>query len=338
MARSTRPRPSQVSATAAVVRWYFETHHGRGEDLGSAAMYCDRARVGHFAVNPADLAAGRPAALFRVLIATTLFQRRQDRQVLRILQGIARDDAVELSSARRLIALVDACECPYARTVAALEERCDLTKSAGRGTCKANRRVACHMKRHTVQLKRYGHFGKVPSSAALVLREAGARDLRALRARVLAATASPQDRAVALERVLMRAWRVSDKIAAMFLSAISNPDLSPGLAPWSEGIDWTRYVLVDSNVDLFLASIRYRGPASYDARREFVQALARRIDLQAYRPGFHAYNPRLVQQAMYMFMSRTNRIATTSDCSHHGPGACRACPTVLSSRCLARRA
>lgn len=51
----------------------------------------------------------------------------------------------------------------------------------------------------------------------------------------------------------------------MFLSAISNPDLSPGLSPWPGDLDWTYYVVIDSNVDLFLASIRYRGGASYDA-------------------------------------------------------------------------
>lgn len=50
----------------------------------------------------------------------------------------------------------------------------------------------------------------------------------------------------------------------MFLSMVTNPDLSPGMTSWRDGLDWTYYVVVDSNVDLFLASIGYRGGKSYD--------------------------------------------------------------------------
>jgi hypothetical protein len=193
------------------------------------------------------------------------------------------------------------------------------------------------MKRHTVLLKRYGHFGKVPTSMALVLREAAARDLPSLRSNVFRRVESPADRAAELEAALCRAWRINQKIASMFLSAVSNPDLSPGLAPWSTGADWTRYVVVDSNVDLFLQSIRYAGGSSYDARRSFICALARAIDLSSFGDGLHAYNPRMVQQAMYVFMSRSNRIAMSRDCSRLGAAACRACPRLLSTRCPLRQ-
>jgi hypothetical protein len=57
--------------------------------------------------------------------------------------------------------------------------------------------------------------------------------LRALHAKILREIASPHQRAVNLELALMRIWRVSDKLAAMYLSALTNPDLSPGLAPWT---------------------------------------------------------------------------------------------------------
>jgi hypothetical protein len=235
------------------------------------------------------------------------------------------------------LALVEDGGCAHMRTTRALAEACDLDKDpqTHEGCCDANPGVACHLKRHTVLLKRYGHFGKVPTSIALMVRESGAGDLRELRRLVMKRERDPLARAQALERELSRAWRVNQKIASMFLSMITNPDLSRGLAPWSRGIDWTYYVVVDSNVDLFLASIGYNGLGTYDARRNFVRELARGVDLTEFDGTLQAYNPRLVQQAMYLFMSTTNRRAAAADCMHMAPRACATCPRVLRRRCPA---
>jgi hypothetical protein len=154
---------------------------------------------------------------------------------------------------------------------------------------------------------------------------------------VLRRERDPLARARALEAALSSAWRVNQKIASMFLSAVTNPDLSRGTAPWARGVDWTYFVVVDSNVDLFLTSIGYRGGSSYDARREFICALARRIDLRELDHRLHQYNPRVVQQALYLFMSSANRRATQDDCMHSGASACRACPASLARRCPVRR-
>jgi hypothetical protein len=259
-------------------------------------------------------------------------------QILRILRGIDRRDADEIADADRLLQLADRCECAHIRSTTALAEQCDLSKDprTREGTCAANPDVTCHLKRHTVLLKRYGHFGKVPTSIALMVREAGGADLAGLRLAVLDRIADPLDRARTLEAELSRAWRVNQKIASMFLSAVSNPDLSRGLSPWSQGIDWTYFVVVDSNVDRFLASVRYRGGSSYDSRREFVRILARTIDLAKLDASLHAFNPRLVQQAMYLFMSAANRRVAATDCMHAGLSACAKCPTALSARCPVR--
>jgi len=328
--RTRRPRANQVAATKAVVRWYLEQHFGRVSDPGVVEMFCDPVRVGAFAVDRSALRAGDGRALFRLLVATAMFQRRQDVQILRILQGMSPDNADEIADADRLLRLVDAGGCEHMRTTIALVERCDLAKDPRTrlGCCKANAKFACHLKRHTVLLKRYGHFGKVPTSIALMVREAGVQDLSALRRKVIAAERDPLLRAQALEGELSRAWRVNQKIASMFLSMVTNPDLSRGLAPWSQGVDWTYFVVIDSNVDLFLASIGYQGNGTYDARREFVRGIAREIDLTALSPGLHAFNPRLVQQAMYLFMSSANRRATDADCMHRTPSTCAACPVM----------
>jgi len=329
------PRAKQIAATKAVVKWYLANHFGRPTDPGVVEMFCDTTRVGAFAVDRRALRVGRGDALFRLLVATAMFQRRQDVQILRILQGMSSTDADEIGDAARLLDMVDAGTCEHMRTTTAIVEECDLTKHPRTrlGCCSANPRVACHLKRHTVLLKRYGHFGKVPTSIALMVREAGVKDLAALHRKVVADERDPLLRAQALERELSRAWRVNQKIASMFLSLVSNPDLSRGLAPWGRGLDWTYFVVIDSNVDLFLASIGYSGSGTYDARREYVRAIASEIDLCEFDSTLHAFNPRLVQQAMYLFMSAANRRAAEGDCVHLAPSACSTCPRVLRTRC-----
>lgn len=320
-----------------MVRWYLEQHFRRPSDPGVVEMFCDPARVGPFAVDRRTLRVGDGRALFRLLVATAMFQRRQDVQILRILQGMGAADAAEISDAERLRALVDDGECAHMRTTRALAESCNLDKDprTRKGCCEANPGVACHLKRHTVLLKRYGHFGKVPTSIALMVRESGATDLPGLRQLVMKRVRDPLARAQTLERELSRAWRVNKKIASMFLSMITNPDLSRGLAPWSRGIDWTYYVVIDTNVDLFLASIGYKGTGTYDARRDFIREVAQRIDLTEFDSALSPYNPRLVQQAMYLFMSTANRRAAVSDCIHSAPIGCATCPRALRSRCAA---
>lgn len=331
------PTQAQVRTTEGVVRWYLRTHYG-GDDPGTPAMFADRERIGGFAVRPARRGA-RDDDLFRMLVAATMFQRRQDVQIMRILRSISPADVSELTSPKRLLDLVDESTCEHLRTTRALHETCDLSKHplTKRGRCRANPKVDCHLKRHTVLLRRWGHFGKAPTSAALVLREANVGSLQELRDRILRVSKDPLERARLMEAELSKAYRVSSKIAAMFLSALCTPDIGGPRPPWQRGVDWTYFVVIDSNVDLYLAAIGYRGLRTYDARRDFIRSLAAKIDLSRLRDGLTPFNPRLVQQAIYLFMSVTNRRSIVRDCSHLGPIACRACPRKVSEICPLRR-
>jgi hypothetical protein len=324
-----------VAITRNVVAWYVERYFRTSADPGVLRMFVDERHLGAFAIAPDALAEGRDEALFKLLIATAMFQRRQDAQIVRILRSLSANDVDELGDKRRLLHLVDTSPCEFATSNERLLADCDLAKDreTRAGCCDRRPATACHLKRHTVLLKRYGHFGKMPTSAALLLREAGVPGLNDLRRNVYSEFAAPLDRARALERRLSGIWRVNSKIACMFLSAVTNPDLSGSLATWSDGIDWTHFVIVDSNVDAFLASVRYTGTGTYDARREFVQRLAERIDLRELDSRLHSYNPRLVQQAMYVFMSAANRRNASVDCSRIGAPACRTCPSALVRRC-----
>lgn len=327
------PTESQVGLTVAVTRWYLALYWRRAGDVGVLPMFCDADRVGAFAVNAAEIAVGDPSALHRLLAATVMFQRRQDKQITAILRGISKVDADEICDPVRLIDLAAGCGCPHANSLDGLIAKCDLRKEAGIGACNEEPYVACAPKRHTVLLKRYGHFGKVPTALALMVREAGARDLAQLRDMAVATASSPTDAALRLELALTKAWRVSDKISAMYLSMLTNPDLSPGLAPWTEGVDWTKFVAVDSNVDRFLAMLGYSGAMTYAARRDFVSLLAERIDLATLSPGMSSYNPRIIQQAAFMFMSESNRRASGRDCSLQRGTNCSVCDRGLSAAC-----
>ena len=334
-ARSPRPTKRQLRVTRAVTRWYLENYYGTTADTGLSAMFCDPARVGYFAADPAALAAGEGAALFRLLVTMTMFQRRSDAQIMRVLRGIDRADALELTDAARLLELAAQAGCEHLASTQAIKDGCDLAKDRETklGVCGQRPGLSCHLKRHTVLLRRYGHFGKVPTSAALMVRDSGAADLAALKTSVWSSVDDPLERALALERALCKTWRVSEKIAAMFLSAVTDPDLSGALAPWREGVDSTRFVVVDSNVDLYLKAVGYRGAWTYSARRSFVQRLAQGVELDELRAGLSRYNPRLVQQALYMFMSLSNRRENDGDCSYEGVAACGACQPELSAIC-----
>lgn len=292
--------------------------------------------VGSFAVTADEWRRGDAKALFRVLVATTLFQRRQDQQVMRILRGMTATRAREVASSRRLLKLVDESPCEMTQTQRALVENCDLDKSVnGEGVCSRNPTVPCHLKQHTVWLKRYGHFGKVPTSVALMLREHEVNDLDQLYRTAVQRHDSPRTRSEALDQRLRTVWRVNEKIAAMFLSMACNPDLSSDDPPWHE-IDHTYFVVIDSNTDLFLDSVGYGGTGTYAARREFIWELAKRIDLSTLKASVSAYNPRLVQQAAYLFMSQVNRRTAAVDCWRGGIKACAACPKILRARCAVR--
>ena len=307
------PTSQQLETTREVVKWYLEVYYGTDYDLGLIPMFCNSAIVGHFAVEKDQIASGEPTALFKLLTTVVMFQRLRDSHVLGILRKISLEDTLELTSMDKLIYQAKACVCARPKTNQGLIQLCDLSKDdvTKRGVCSVAPDYACYLKRHTELLRRYGHFGKVPTSAALVISEFG--DLNQLREKVFAKSSDLHERAMLLEQALSKAWRISHKIAAMYLSILTVPNLGLDIAPWSHGIDWRHFVVIDGNVDAFLNNIKYSGSHTYAARRAFVQKLAKGVNLSTYNPALVDYNPRLVQQAMYIYMSKSNRMANPAD-------------------------
>lgn len=69
---------TQVKVTMDVCAWYLHLYHRTQSALGVPAMFQRMELVGRFSVTVDKWQRGDPQALFRVLVATMLFQRRQD--------------------------------------------------------------------------------------------------------------------------------------------------------------------------------------------------------------------------------------------------------------------
>lgn len=117
----------------------------------------------------------------------------------------------------------------------------------------------------------------------------------------------------------------------MFVSALSVPALAPGLTPWFPAVDGNELVVVDTNVERgLLALLGTKAPRGYQTTVGWFRQAAAAVSLRALDSGLPEYSPRLVQQAVYAFCSRSNRIAREDRCLGRRD-ACEECvPAVCS--------
>ena len=93
--------------------------------------------------------------------------------------------------------------------------------------------------------------------------------------------------------------------------------------------------MIDINTMSAIERLGYTGPRCYEAQSEFIRILAVSLTTPCDNFGTSQpeVSPRLLQQALYMFMSKPNRQTVISDCSHkrNDCGYCmnaRICPFV----------
>jgi hypothetical protein len=313
--RATRLHGSVPS----VVRWYID----RQGSTRRLPFYCDPARVGAFAVLPVELAAGSESALFRLFVMLSMYQALRDVVIMR-QQRAMRPAAVRLvADVAFLSRSVDRHGCSTLRSADGFDEACDVSKS-GRGVdCATCPGVACHVKDASSTFNRMGDMGKLPTSAWLRLWRGGG--IRKVLADVCSAEASPTRRATLLVARLASVHRVGRKLATMFASALSTPVLAPGLTPWFPDVDGNDLVVIDTNVARAVDALREPGaPRTYDVREQWVRAQAALLDLRAFRADLPRYSPRFVQEALYAFGSKSNRVAQGDPCAR-GTGPCATC-------------
>lgn len=318
---------SEASSLRIVVSWYLRNVYGVVEGPGTLPFYCDFDRVGSFAVTPEDLAAGSDEALFRLLVTFSMYQALRDVVIMaqqRSLSHTATRALVDLSFLRRTVAKH---QCSLLLTVDSFDEGCNVSKNDDVVDCLAWPGEKCHVKNATALFNRMGDMGKLPTSAWLRHWKQGG--LHKVVADACRLESSATKRAGLLVERFMQIHRVGRKIATLFVSALSTPALAPSLTPWFPNIDGNELVVVDTNVARAVDKLRVNGAArTYRAREEWVRAQAAWIDLREYRSNLPAYSPRLVQQALYTFCSKSNRAQRGDPCAETAT-SCAECVPIL---------
>jgi len=285
-------------------------------------------RVGPFAVDLAALNARDNEALFSLLVLMGLYQSRRDVDIMRIQRTMRPRTAERLTSTARLSRLITDARCERLRTAQTFDSGCDVHRDLVRGVaaCEYRPRTACHVKDATLAIGRMGDMGMLPTSALLHI---GPLGLQRWVDDACAATPSPVERAAQLVARLSMIRRIGRKLATMYVSALSVPELSPGFAPWYPDIDGSRLVVVDANVARVVAHLRHGfGAKTYDHTATWLSGVADQIDLRSFGREWPARSPRLVQQALYVFGSRSNRVTRHDVCAKQRCGRCpsSACP------------
>ena len=94
-------------------------------------------------------------------------------------------------------------------------------------------------------------------------------------------------------------------------------------------------MVIDTNVARALDSLREPGaPKTYDASERWVRDQATRIDLRQFHSDVPRYSQRLVQQAVYAFCSKSNRVARGDHWARDGRPASDAVLVPVSMRLI----
>jgi hypothetical protein len=280
-----------LKETKAIVRWYFDK--GRVEGV---PFYCDPTRIGAFAIEPDELAAGTDAAVFRLFVTLSMYQALRDVVIMRQQRSLPRASMRVVADVATVKRSITRHACPTLGSVEAFERGCDVRKDGDDIDCGTRPGESCHVKDATRVFNRMGDMGKLPTSAWLRLWRGDG--VKALLDDVCREEPSPTKRAVLLVEQFAAVHRVGRKLATMFVSALSTPALSPGLTPWFPEIDGNELVVVDTNVARAVDALRAPGAAkTYDARERWVREQAAKLNLRAFQPDMPAC-PELIDPAL----------------------------------------
>ena len=313
----------------STLSWYVASRYGPVCEPGTRPFYCDANRVGPFAVDPDDLAVGDWGAVFRLFVTLSMYQALRDVVIMRQQQSLPRKSMRVVADAAFVKRSIARSECPVLSCADAFEEGCDVTKVDGLIDCGRRPGSRCHVKDATAVFNRMGDMGKLPTSAWLRLWKNGG--VTAVLAEVCSEEPSPANRATLLVDRFARVHRVGRKLATMFVSALSTPALAPGLTPWFPEVDGNELVVIDTNVARAVDALREAGaPRTYEARATWLREQAANIDLREFRSELPRYSPRLVQEALYAFCSKSNRLASGDPCAtKQRDRPCEACAPSL---------
>lgn len=305
--------------------WYFDTVYGTLEGPNVSPFYCDPSKVGPFAVSQRSLADGDEETLFQLFVALTMFQGVRDVVVMRRQLSLTAEQAAPLLSLPTIQGRIESNRCRALGVPGQFEARCNVWKNRAVVDCDNHPGRVCHVKDATSAFRRMGDMGKLPTSAWLGTWRIG---MKHVLGEARAAASSPRQRAFKLAERFAKVHRVGEKLATMYVSALSTPALAPGLTPWFPEFDGNDLVVVDTNVARAVDMLRGRVAGGNTERQRWLRAQASQIDLRVYHQATPSCSPRLVQQALYWFLSKSNRKAAGDRCANP-LSACERCVQPL---------
>lgn len=129
---------------------------GRPGGAARASSVSDPARVGHFAVAPADLASGSETTLFRLFVGMSMFQARRDVVIMAQQRAMPRDAVLALTSPARMREAARASPCLQLANATTFDEGCSVRKARAGMTCDHHPSADCHVKQASSLLRRMG--------------------------------------------------------------------------------------------------------------------------------------------------------------------------------------
>jgi len=305
-----------------VLRWYYAAP----VSCAAEPFYCDPRRVGAFAVEPGKLASGGDDALFSLFVCLSMYQALRDVVIMNGQRALTPELAASVADLASVGRSATHHDCPALRSAEALEQTCDVSKAGGSVDCGTQPGSACPVKSATRVFNRMGDMGKLPSSAWLRVWESG---LDSVLDTVCREEPCPKKRAERLVALFATICRVGRKISTLFVSALSTPALAPGRTPWFPRIDGNHLVVVDTNVARVVDRLRPVGsPRTYGAREAWLREQAAAINLTEFRQELPRYSPRLLQEAIYAFGSKSNRRNAGDACADRDTPCARCVPAL----------
>jgi len=318
--------PAALGTLSRIASWYFSSVYGQREGPGLLPAHCDPAKVGYFAVDPQRLIKAEDSAIFKLLIAQAMFQALRDVVIQRQQLAMTASEVQVVAELSFLQQAIARHPCPALSSFSDITQGCDVYKLGKVVDCQLLPGVSCHVKQATAIFKRMGDMGKLSSSALLLFwREAPTTPAFE---QYLRQDSTPALRAEALVGALSKVHRMGEKLATMFVSALSTPALFGEYSPWSPQVDGNELVVIDTNVARAVDLLRAGCARTYQARATWLRERARELDLRVYHAGVPSYSPRLLQQALYRFCSKSNRVDAGDPCAT-SPGRCEACAPLL---------
>ncbi len=321
------PRETIMSQLECIVRWYFQTVYGKEEGGTVSPWYCDFTKAGHMAVDPRRLSR-EPSAdtLFKLFITMTMFQGYRDVVISQRQRSLTVAQAQNLISRPLLARSIAAHPCEDLLDAETFPSRCNVRLTAGRIDCLRHPKQPCPVKQASEQYHRMGDMGKLPISALLYHQQAG---LFGKQLKGYISIGDQRRRAPLALASIRKVYRVGPKLANMWLSALSTPSLAPGLTPLYPAINGEQLVVIDTNVSQAIQLLtRTTVSTSYQSLTRWLHRHAKPIDLTDFAAELPSYSPRMLQQTLYWFRSRSNRLAIGDPCSRE-PGDCRRCAPRL---------